>query len=318
MTLRPKTFKEFIGQHRLTKNLNVIISSANTRNTALPHILFDSGIGGLGKTTLANIMANTLGVDIQVANGGNLRSVKSILPYIFRTSFRSVLFIDEIHRIPRLVEEFLYPVMEDLRVDMLDQSGEEPVSIDLEPFTLIGATTLGGSLSQPFVDRFPIYEHLELYNTKELTELIIQKGLNLKSQIAISKSVAANIAKRSRGTPRVAINLLLWCRDVAVADKGASVNSLTNEIVNKSMEMREINKEGLTKQDKKYLKTLSEQYDGGPVGVNTLSSALQMSQDTITKVIEPFLIWKGLVKKTSRGREYNRNSKKEYSNDTLN
>ena len=159
MTLRPKTFKDFVGQSNLKKTLEITIESANKRNAALPHILFDSGIGGLGKTTLANIMANTLGVDIQVANGGNLRSVKNILPYISRTSFRSILFIDEIHRIPRMVEEFLYPVMEDLRVDMLDQSGEEPISIDLEPFTIIGATTLGGSLSQPFVDRFPIYEH---------------------------------------------------------------------------------------------------------------------------------------------------------------
>ncbi len=291
-TLRPTTFGELIGQDKLIDSLSISVLSANKRNEALNHCLF-SGPAGLGKTTLSEALANELGTDIQIANGANLRSVKNLLPYLTRATERSVLFIDEIHRMTTLVEEFMYPVMEDFKLNMTD--GEEVISIDLPKFTIVGATTEAGTLAAPLRDRFKLKFTLELYDELSLATLIESNCNKLK--IKMSDDAIFSLAKVSRGTPRIANGLLEWVRDYKVAK---NLNVVTHGNLLDSLSLRGIDPDGSTENDRKYLNFLRKQKC--PVGVNTIASSININKDTITNVIEPFLLQGNLILKTSKGR----------------
>lgn len=290
--LRPTRLNDLIGQDKLIESLRISVESAKKRDDALNHCLL-SGPPGLGKTTLSEALANELGVDIQVANGANLRSIKNLLPYLTRASERSIIFIDEIHRMTTLVEEFMYPVMEDFKINMSDD--EEVISIDLPKFTIVGATTESGSLSAPLRDRFKLKFELELYDNLSLACLIENncKKLNLN----MSDDAVFCLAKVSRGTPRIANGLLEWVRDYKVA-KNLNVVSSGNLL--DSLSLRGIEPDGSTENDRKYLNFLRKQKC--PVGVNTIASSININKDTITNVIEPFLLQGNLILKTSKGR----------------
>ena len=296
--LRPSRFNSLIGQKRLLESLMISVQSANNRNTALNHTLF-SGPPGLGKTTLANALANELGVDIQTANGANLRSIKSIVPYIMRVKERSVLFIDEIHRMTKLAEEFLYPIMEDFKLDMAVE-GETPdggsvISIPIPKFTIVGATTEPGALSAPFRDRFKLKFTLELYDVPTLTELV---GNNCnKLRVPLTDPAKTMLAKASRGTPRIANGLLEWIRDYRIAK---SLSIVSEDDLEASLSMRGIGLDGSTENDRRYLDFLKKQK--GPVGVSTISSSLNIDRETIEEVVEPFLLQQGKISKTTKGR----------------
>ena len=274
-TLRPTTFGELIGQDKLIDSLSISVLSANKRNEALNHCLF-SGPAGLGKTTLSEALANELGTDIQIANGANLRSVKNLLPYLTRATERSVLFIDEIHRMTTLVEEFMYPVMEDFKLNMTD--GEEVISIDLPKFTIVGATTEAGTLAAPLRDRFKLKFTLELYDELSLATLIESNCNKLK--IKMSDDAIFSLAKVSRGTPRIANGLLEWVRDYKVAK---NLNVVTHGNLLDSLSLRGIDPDGSTENDRKYLNFLRKQKC--PVGVNTIASSININKDTIAIII---------------------------------
>lgn len=299
--LRPDRFDSLIGQSKLIKSLKISVASANSRSDALSHALI-SGPPGLGKTTIANALANELGVEIQVANGANLRSVKSLVPYVLRTKERSILFIDEVHRMTKLAAEFLYPIMEDFKLDMAvegktAESGKV-MSIPLPKFTVIGATTEAGSLPAPFRDRFKLKYTLELYDTESLSKLI--KGNCKKLNVNMTNEAIETLAKASRGTPRIANGLLEWIRDYQVA---LSLNSISEDSLIDALEMRGYNKDGSTENDMKYLEFLKSR-NGDPVGIGTICSTLNLDKDTVEDVIEPYLLRKGLIAKTTKGRIY--------------
>jgi len=290
--LRPTRFADLVGQSKLVESLNISVLSANKRKDALNHCLF-SGAAGLGKTTLSEALANELGVDIQIANGANLRSVKNLLPYLMRATERSIIFIDEIHRMTTLVEEFMYPVMEDFKLNMTD--GEKVISINLPKFTIVGATTEAGTLAAPLRDRFKLKFTLELYDELSLATLIESNCNKLK--IKMSDDAIFSLAKVSRGTPRIANGLLEWVRDYKVAK---NLNVVTHGNLLDSLALRGISPDGSTENDRKYLNFLRKQMS--PVGVNTIASSININKETITNVIEPFLLQRNLILKTSKGR----------------
>jgi len=295
--LRPKTLSDIIGQKEVVEVLNISIKSAKTRNDCLAHTLF-YGPPGTGKTTLANAIANEMGCSLQIANGANLRSIKNLLPYIMRVEDHSILFIDEIHRMTNIVEEFLYPVMEDFKVDM-SMSGKdifgETISIDVPKFTLIGATTEYGSLSKPLIDRFQHKHTLKLYNEVELQEIvnINSNKLNLK----MSNKASVFVTKVSRGTPRVANAALEWLRDYHTAQGS---ETLSESDVETAMGMKGIDSDGMTEMDRKYLETLKT--SGQPLGIETLSCMTGIDRQTIEGIIEPWLLQNSKIIKTSKGR----------------
>jgi Holliday junction DNA helicase RuvB len=297
-SLRPQRLAEFIGQEKARANLKVFIEAAAARKEALDHVLF-VGPPGLGKTTLAQIVARELGVNFRATSGPVIAKAGDLAALLTNLEPRDVLFIDEIHRLNPAVEEILYPAMEDFQLDLI--IGEGPaarsVKIDLSPFTLIGATTRAGLLTNPLRDRFGIPVRLNFYSEKELEE-IVNRGARVLG-IGMTADGANEIACRARGTPRIAGRLLRRVRDFAHAEKAERID---RKIADRALRQLEVDSVGLDAMDHRYLKTIAKNYGGGPVGVDTLSAALSEPRDAIEDIIEPFLIQKGFLQRTPRGR----------------
>jgi holliday junction DNA helicase RuvB len=297
-SLRPQRLSEFIGQEQARKNLGVFIAAAKARREPLDHVLF-VGPPGLGKTTLAQIVARELGVSFRATSGPVIAKAGDLAALLTNLEERDVLFIDEIHRLNPAVEEILYPAMEDFQLDLI--IGEGPaarsVKIDLAKFTLVGATTRAGLLTNPLRDRFGIPVRLNFYSEAEL-ELIVNRGARVLG-IAITADGANEIARRARGTPRIAGRLLRRVRDFASVDGAAAID---RAVADKALAALEVDGVGLDAMDRRYLKTIAENYGGGPVGVETLAAALSEPRDAIEDIIEPYLIQCGLLQRTPRGR----------------
>ncbi|MBI2713366.1 MAG: Holliday junction branch migration DNA helicase RuvB [Rhizobiales bacterium] len=297
-SLRPQRLSEFIGQEKARANLSVFIEAARSRQEALDHVLF-VGPPGLGKTTLAQIVARELGVSFRATSGPVIAKAGDLAALLTNLEPRDVLFIDEIHRLNPAVEEILYPAMEDFQLDLI--IGEGPaarsVKIDLSPFTLVGATTRAGLLTNPLRDRFGIPVRLNFYSVEEL-ELIVNRGARVLG-IGITPDGANEIARRARGTPRIAGRLLRRVRDFAYVDGAKAID---RRIADNALRELEVDAAGLDAMDRRYLMTIAESYGGGPVGVDTMAAALSEPRDAIEDIIEPFLIQKGLLQRTPRGR----------------
>ncbi len=296
--LRPQRLDEFIGQKEARANLRVFIESARRRGEAMDHVLFH-GPPGLGKTTLAQIMARELGVGFRMTSGPVLAKAGDLAAILTNLEPRDVLFIDEIHRLSPAVEEVLYPALEDFALDLVIGEGPSArtVRIDLQPFTLVGATTRLGLLTTPLRDRFGIPTRLEFYTVPELHQ-IVTRGARLLGAPA-TEDGAQEIAERARGTPRIAGRLLRRVVDFAVVEGDGTV---TREIADSSLTRLGVDRLGLDGADRRYLRLIAENYGGGPVGVETISAALSESRDAVEEVIEPFLLQQGLIARTPRGR----------------
>ncbi len=298
VTLRPQTLREFVGQKASRENLAIFIEAARHRAEALDHVLLH-GPPGLGKTTLAQIVARELGVGFRATSGPIIQRTGDLVAILTNLQPRDVLFIDEIHRLQPAIEEVLYPAMEDFQVDII--IGEGPAArslrIDLSPFTLVGATTRAGMLATPLRDRFGIPLRLVFYTPEELT-LIVRRGAE-KLHFTLTEDGAAEIARRSRGTPRIAGRLLRRVRDIAHVAGQASVDRATAD---EALRRLEVDEKGLDAADRRYLRRIAEHHAGGPVGVETLAAALAEARDTLEDVIEPYLIQEGYVLRTNRGR----------------
>jgi len=285
----PTKFDEIVGQTEVIERLRISVRGCKSEGTVLPHVLID-GPPGLGKTTIASAMASELDVNLYTTNAANLRSVKNVLPYLMGMPGRSVLFIDEIHRLPKLVEEFLYPVMEDFKISLVVD--KEPEEIELPAFTLVGATTSGGSLSQPFYDRFQIKEHLRFYSEDELAKLA---GSNAqKLNLEIEKDDLLEIAKRSKGTPRILNARLQWYKNYKICHP-------EEKSVDKIFEIQGIDNKGLDVYDRQYIEVLNKN-KGNAIGLKSISSMTGIATETIENSIEPYLVRKGFVYRTSKGR----------------
>jgi Holliday junction DNA helicase RuvB len=297
-SLRPLTLAEFIGQDQARANLKVFIDAARGRNEALDHVLL-AGPPGLGKTTMAQIVARELGVNFRSTSGPVIARAGDLAAILTNLQARDVLFIDEIHRLNPAVEEILYPAMEDFQLDLI--IGEGPaartVKIDLAPFTLVGATTRSGMITKPLRDRFGIPLRLEFYRVEDLIE-IVSRGARILN-VALTPEAAREIAARSRGTPRIAGRLLRRIRDFAAVAKLAKVDA---KAADEALTRLEVDKRGLDNFDRRYLKIIIDNYNGGPVGVETLSAALGEPRDALEEIIEPFLLQEGFVQRTPRGR----------------
>jgi len=296
--LRPQTLGDFVGQKAARKNLQIFIESARVRGEALDHVLF-VGPPGLGKTTLAQIVARELGVNFRSTSGPVIAKAGDLAAQLTNLEPRDVLFIDEIHRLNPAVEEILYPAMEDFQLDLIIGTGPaaRSVKIDLSKFTLVGATTRAGLLTTPLRDRFGIPIRLNFYTTEEL-QGIVERGARVIG-MALAEEGANEIAKRSRGTPRIAGRLLRRIRDFATVE-GAEV--VTRALADKALKLLEVDPIGLDQMDRRYLDAIALKFGGGPVGVETIAAALSEPRDAIEDIIEPFLIQQGFVQRTPRGR----------------
>jgi Holliday junction DNA helicase RuvB len=297
--LRPLSFDDFAGQEQVLENLQIFVQAANQRGEALDHTLFH-GPPGLGKTTLANILANELGVNIKITSGPVLDKPGDLAGLLTNLEERDVLFIDEIHRLSPIVEEYLYSAMEDYRIDIMIETGPNArtVQIDLNPFTLVGATTRSGLLTAPMRARFGIASRLQYYSTELLTTIVQRSSQILR--VPITMEAAIEIAGRSRGTPRIANALLRRVRDFAQIKGNGSIDI---EIARFSLEALNVDAHGLDEMDNRILRTIIEKFKGGPVGISTLATAVSESSETIEEVYEPFLIQQGFIMRTPRGRE---------------
>jgi Holliday junction DNA helicase RuvB len=297
--LRPLSFDDFAGQDQILENLKVFVEAANQRNEALDHTLFH-GPPGLGKTTLANILANELQVGIKITSGPVLDKPGDLAGLLTNLEERDVLFIDEIHRLSPIVEEYLYSAMEDFKIDIMIESGPNArtVQINLNPFTLIGATTRSGLLTAPMRARFGISSRLQYYTTELLTTIIERSASILKMPIDLEAAI--EIAGRSRGTPRIANALLRRVRDFAQIKGNGTIDI---EIARYALKALNVDTHGLDEMDNKILNTIIDKFKGGPVGLTTLATAVSESSETIEEVYEPFLIQEGFIMRTPRGRE---------------
>lgn len=296
--LRPQFLKDYVGQKDIKNNISICIKAAKDRQESLDHVLF-YGPPGLGKTTLACIIANELGTDIKITSGPAIEKPGDMAAILSGLKKGDVLFIDEIHRLARQVEEVLYTAMEDFAIDIMIGKGQtaKSVRIELEPFTLVGATTKAGSLSAPLRDRFGVVHRLEFYNTEELTE-IINNSAN-KLGVDIDAKGATEISLRSRGTPRIANRFLKRVRDYAQVKYD---NVITKDVACEVLNLMDVDEEGLDKTDRLILKTMIENYGGRPVGVSAIAASIGEDADTIEDVYEPFLVLKGFINRTPRGR----------------
>jgi Holliday junction DNA helicase RuvB len=298
LSLRPKKFSDFIGQKEVIENLLIAISACRSRREPLEHIFFSSP-PGLGKTTLAHIIANELGVKITATSGPAIERAGDLIGVLTNLGKADILFIDEIHRLSKIVEEFLYPAMENFQIDFIVDKGPyaKTIKFNLKPFTLIGATTRAGQLSAPLRGRFGMFYHLDFYPPQDLVRIIKRSARLLK--IKIDDEGAMEIAKRSRGTPRVANRLLRRVRDYAqVKADGAIIK----EISCQALDMQGIDEKGLDPLDRKVIRTILETFSGGPVGIESLAATLNEEKDIISDVVEPYLLKTGFLKRTARGR----------------
>lgn len=297
-SLRPQVLEDFTGQKELCKNLSIFIASARMRRSVLDHVLF-FGPAGLGKTTLAQVTAKELGVGFRVTSGPVIKKTGDLAAILTSLQEKDVLFIDEIHRLSLPIEELLYTAMEDFQLDVMIGEGPSArmLRIALKPFTLIGATTRQGLLSGPFRDRFGIPLQLHYYDCDDLVKIIVRASMLL--QICISMEGAQEIARRSRGTPRIAGRLLRRVQDFSVAKKCSSIGL---ELVDYALTAMHVDAHGLNEQDRKYMSYLEDFYNGGPVGIETVAAALSEDRGTLEEVVEPYLMQKGLLHRTPRGR----------------
>ncbi len=296
--LRPQRLAEVVGQRGVAQRLAIALEASKKRGEPLPHILFD-GPPGLGKTTFATVLHNELGVELNMTSGPALDKKMDVMPYLTNASEGSILFIDEIHRLPKTVEEFIYPVMEDFRVDVVLGEGmsARTINLPLKRFTIIGATTRSGMLSGPLRDRFHMHEHLEFYDVDDLARIV---GVNAaKLRTTITPDAALELAQRSRGTPRLANARLRWVRDYATARADGHV---TLPITRDALDMQEIDSEGMDKQDRRYLETLINVFRGGPTGAEAISATMNLAMDTLTDEVEPYLLRRHFIVRTPRGR----------------
>lgn len=298
LNLRPSLLNEYIGQEKIKENLSIFIQASKKRGEALDHVLF-YGPPGLGKTTLAYIIANELGVNIKTTSGPVIEHSGDLAAILTNLSERDVLFIDEIHRLNPAVEEILYPAMEDFQLDIIIGQGPSARSIklDLKRFTLIGATTRAGLLTSPLRDRFGVINRIDYYNAEELEKIVLRAAKILN--ISVELDGAREIASRSRGTPRIANRLLRRVRDFAEV-KADSI--ITKDVAKKALSMLEVDEKGFDQMDRKLMLTIIDKFNGGPVGLDTLSAAVSEQRDTIEDVYEPFLIQCGYIERTQRGR----------------